>query len=64
MHIVDHKWVFKTKVKPDGTLQKLKVRLVAKGFQQTSGIDYFDIFNPVVKPATIRVILNLGVSRN
>ncbi|XP_062118834.1 uncharacterized protein LOC133832512 [Humulus lupulus] len=38
MNIVQKIWVFKTKLKSDGTLDKLKVGLVAKGFQQTAGV--------------------------
>jgi hypothetical protein len=37
---------------------------VAKGFKQRYGIDYEDTFSPVVKAATIRLVLSLVVSRN
>jgi hypothetical protein len=37
---------------------------VAKGFKQRYGIDYEDIFSPVVKAATIRLVLSVVVSRN
>lgn len=36
---------------------------MAKGFKQRCGIDYEDTFSPVVKPATIRIILALAISR-
>ena len=39
-HIIQSKWVFRTKFQPDGTLDKYKARLVAKGFQQTPGLDF------------------------
>jgi hypothetical protein len=38
-----------------------KAHLVAKGFNQQSGIDYTETFNPVIKPSTIRVILSLAI---
>jgi hypothetical protein len=56
-NIVDCKWVFKEKRKADGSLDKQKVQLVAKGFKQRYGIDYEDTFSPVIKMSTIRTIV-------
>jgi hypothetical protein len=47
----------------DGTVDRYKARLVAKGFKQRYGIDYEDTFCPVVKAATIRLVLSIVVSR-
>jgi hypothetical protein len=63
-NIIDCKWVYKVKRNTDGTIDRHKARLVAKGFKQRYGIDYEDTFNPVVKAATIRLVLSVAVSRN
>ena len=60
--IVGCKWIFKNKFNGDEKFQRHKTRLVAKGFNQTKGIDYTDTFSPVVKPTTIRVVLPHAVS--
>jgi len=51
------KWIFKTKLHADGTFQRCKTRLVAKGFNQTECVDYTKTFSPVVKHNTIRIVL-------
>jgi hypothetical protein len=63
-NIIKSKWVYKLKQKPDGTIDKYKARLVAKGFQQRDGIDYHETFSPVIKPATVRLILALALNFN
>ena len=62
MNLVSSKWIFKVKTQSDGTIDRYKARLVAKGFTQLPGLDYDETFSPVVKPGTIRLILNIGLS--
>ena len=57
MRPIGCKWVYKIKHGPDGSVERYKVRLVAKGYSQIEGIDYLDIFSLVVKISTIHVVL-------
>jgi hypothetical protein len=62
MNLVSSKWIFKVKTQSDGIIDRYKARLVARGFTQLSGLDYDETFSLVVKPGTIRLILNIGLS--
>jgi len=62
--VVGCKWVFTIKHKVDGSVERYKVRLVIKGFTQTYGIDYEEIFAPVAKMNSIRVLLSIVANLN
>lgn len=56
------KWVFKIKRNADGSIKKFKARLVAKGYVQRHGIDFEEVFAPVARIETLRVIIALAAS--
>nr|ABA94365.1 retrotransposon protein, putative, unclassified [Oryza sativa Japonica Group] len=63
-NVVSGKWIFRHKFHSDGTLARHKARWVVRDYSQQHGIDYDETFSPVVKPATIRVVLSIAASRS
>ncbi|CAN1263351.1 Retrovirus-related Pol polyprotein from transposon TNT 1-94 [Linum perenne] len=61
---IGNKWVYRIKKNADGTIARYKARLVAKGFHQQEGLDFTETFSPVIKPASIRLILSIAISNN
>ena len=61
IHVIGLKWVFKPKLKPDGSLDRLKARVVVKGYHQVDGLDYTETFSPVIKPGTIRMVITIAL---
>ena len=53
-----NKWEYRIKNEHDGS-KRYKARLVVKGFQQKEGINFIEIFSPVVKMSTIRLVLGM-----
>jgi hypothetical protein len=51
------KWVYKVKHNADGSVSKYNIRLVAKGYAQTYGIDYEETYSPITKMTIVRVII-------
>ena len=58
------KWVFKIKRNADGSVSKYKARLVAKGYVQRHGIDYDEVFAPVARVETIRMVIAFAASKD
>jgi hypothetical protein len=54
------KWIFKTKLNENGEIDKCKARLVEKGYAQQYGIDYAEVYAPVARLDTIRLIIALA----
>lgn len=63
-HPIPCKWVFKTKTDENGQIVKYKARLVIKGCSQKFGIDYKEVFSPVVRLASLRYLFALSVKYN
>ena len=50
----------KKNLKPDGSIDKFKVRLVAKDFKQKADLDFFDTFSPVMRITSIRLLIAIA----
>ena len=61
---IDVKWVYKVKLKPTGEVEKYKARLVAKGFLQKPGLDYQEVFSPVTRLETVRLVVALAAYKS
>eukprot|EP00253_Pinus_taeda_P025674 PITA_25674 len=59
---IGSKWVFKKKTNAEGKVEKYKARLVAKGYLEVPGIDFGDIFSPVTKVTSIRLLLSVAAT--
>jgi Reverse transcriptase (RNA-dependent DNA polymerase) len=55
--VIGVKWVFKKKMNLQGEIKRYKARLVVKGYRQKAGIDYDEVFAPVARIETIRLLI-------
>ena len=59
---ISRKWVFKRKTNVERKMEKYKARLVEKGYSQVPVIDFGDIFSPVAKVTSIRLLLSVAAA--
>lgn len=62
VNVIGSKWIFQTKFKEDGSVERHKARLMTQGYSQIEGLDFEETYNPVIKPTTIRVVLAIAVT--
>lgn len=63
-NVVTGKWVYRHKFRSDGSLEWYKACWVLRGFTQRPSVDFAETFSPVVKPATIRIVLIVALSHD
>jgi len=61
--VVTSKWLYKIKHGVDGSVEKYKARIIARGFSQKEGVDYDEIFAPVAEYTTIQSIITLATNQ-
>ena len=62
--LVGSKWVFKLKRNEDGSFERCKARLVAQGYSQEKGLDYDEIFSPIVRSESICFVIALASKKS
>ncbi|POM77618.1 Reverse transcriptase, RNA-dependent DNA polymerase domain containing hypothetical protein [Phytophthora palmivora] len=60
MKVLSNRWVFRVKYLANDEIERFKARLVIKGFLQIYGVNYFEVYSPVVRLETLRMLLTLA----
>ena len=59
---LDNRWIYRAKHESNTMSLRYKARLVVKGFSQRKGVDFNEIFSPMVKMSSIRTVLSLAAT--
>lgn len=62
--VIGVKWIFLTKLNPEGSINKNKTRLVMKGYAQVWGVDFSDTFAPIARLNTIQMLLAIASQKS
>ena len=60
---MDNRWVYKAKLNSLGGVDRFKARLVARGFTQRPGVDYWETYSPVIRMESLRAMLAIASKR-
>lgn len=61
---ISGRWVFKLKLYADGSIERYKARLVARGYTQKQGVDFHEVFSPVVRMDSVRLLFSIAAQFN
>ena len=61
---IDLKWVYKVKRGERGAIVKYKAQLIARGFVQREGIDFEEVFAPVARMESVRLLLAMAAAKD
>lgn len=63
-NVIGCKWVYRIKRNPNGSIACYKAHLAIKGFHQRSGVDFSETYSPIVKHATLQLLLALAMTNS